>query len=108
MEGKFISPLELHLPGVVPKAAQEAHFQVILPKKWREEKFKPMCIHLAGTGDHVCIVFGYLQSVSLYKVLCPINKSIDNRGYAYSEFCYTIKYISHSIVKSSFAYKKQI
>ncbi|XP_014090930.2 protein ABHD18 isoform X1 [Bactrocera oleae] len=52
LEGKFISPLELHLPGVVPKAAQEAHFQVILPKKWREEKFKPMCIHLAGTGDH--------------------------------------------------------
>lgn len=69
LEGKFMSPLELHLPGVVPKAAQEAHFQVILPKKWKEEKFKPMCIHLAGTGDHVCIVSVSLRSVCLYKVL---------------------------------------
>ncbi|XP_004537689.1 protein ABHD18 isoform X1 [Ceratitis capitata] len=52
LEGKFMSPFELHMPGVVPKAAKEAHFQVILPKKWRDERFKPMCIHLAGTGDH--------------------------------------------------------
>ncbi|XP_067645874.1 protein ABHD18 isoform X2 [Eurosta solidaginis] len=47
-----MTPFELHLPGVVPKAAQEAHFQVILPKKWKDKLFKPMCIHLAGTGDH--------------------------------------------------------
>ncbi|XP_054733441.1 protein ABHD18 [Anastrepha obliqua] len=52
LEGKFMTPFELHLPGVVPKAAQEAHFQVILPKKWNDERFKPICIHLAGTGDH--------------------------------------------------------
>ncbi|XP_075159420.1 protein ABHD18 isoform X2 [Haematobia irritans] len=51
LEGKFLTPLELHLPGIVPKAAQDAHFQVILPNKWYDN-MKPMCIHLAGTGDH--------------------------------------------------------
>lgn len=52
LEGSFLTPLELHLPGIVPKAAQSAHFQVIIPNKW-VDKHKPMCIHLAGTGDHV-------------------------------------------------------
>lgn len=52
LEGKFKTPLELHLPGLVPKAAQEAHFQILLPNKWRDANHKPMCIHLAGTGDH--------------------------------------------------------
>lgn len=48
-----MTPLELHLPGLVPKAAQEAHFQVMLPNKWRDPNHKPICLHLAGTGDHV-------------------------------------------------------
>lgn len=52
IEGKFMTPLELHLPGLVPEEAQDAHFQMILPKKWREDSFKPVCLHLAGTGDH--------------------------------------------------------
>lgn len=54
LEGKFLTPLELHLPGIVPKAAQSAHFQVVLPNNWKD-RHKPMCIHLAGTGDHVSI-----------------------------------------------------
>uniref|UniRef100_A0A0K8TRX4 Protein ABHD18 n=1 Tax=Tabanus bromius TaxID=304241 RepID=A0A0K8TRX4_TABBR len=52
LEGNFFTPLEFHLPGLVPKASKKAHFQVLLPNKWRDERFKPMCIHLAGTGDH--------------------------------------------------------
>lgn len=52
LEGNFKTPFEFHLPGLVPKASQKAFFQVILPKKWNDEKHKPMCIHLAGTGDH--------------------------------------------------------
>ncbi|XP_055855782.1 protein ABHD18 [Episyrphus balteatus] len=52
LEGNFKTPFEFHLPGLVPKASQKAHFQVILPTKWADEKHKPMCIHLAGTGDH--------------------------------------------------------
>ncbi|XP_065363527.1 protein ABHD18 [Calliphora vicina] len=51
LEGNFLTPLELHLPGIVPKAAQTAHFQVVLPNKWKD-RHHPMCIHLAGTGDH--------------------------------------------------------
>ncbi|XP_043063733.1 protein ABHD18 isoform X3 [Drosophila ficusphila] len=52
IEGKFKTPLELHLPGVVPKESQQAHFQLLIPNKWKNEKHKPICIHLAGTGDH--------------------------------------------------------
>lgn len=26
---------------------------MILPKKW-QTKLRPVCLHLAGTGDHVC------------------------------------------------------
>ena len=26
---------------------------MILPVKWRDPHLKPVCIHLAGTGDHV-------------------------------------------------------
>lgn len=53
IEGKFLSPLELYLPGLVPEAAKDAHFQLILPNKWKDEDYKPVCLHLAGTGDHV-------------------------------------------------------
>ncbi|XP_055923406.1 protein ABHD18 isoform X2 [Eupeodes corollae] len=52
LEGNFKTPFEFHLPGLVPKESHKAYFQVILPNKWADEKHKPMCIHLAGTGDH--------------------------------------------------------
>lgn len=53
IEGKFLTPLELYLPGLVPEAARYAHFQALLPVRWPHERCKPMCIHFAGTGDHV-------------------------------------------------------
>jgi len=43
------------MPGVVPEAAQKAYFQLLIPNKWINEEHKPICIHLAGTGDHVGI-----------------------------------------------------
>lgn len=52
LEGKFKTPLEIYLPGLVPDVVQEAHFQILLPNTWNDERYKPMCIHLAGTGDH--------------------------------------------------------
>ncbi|CRK90016.1 CLUMA_CG003741, isoform B [Clunio marinus] len=52
IEGKFLTPLELFLPGLIPEEAKDAHFQMILPHKWQEENYKPICLHLAGTGDH--------------------------------------------------------
>ncbi|KAM6953236.1 LOW QUALITY PROTEIN: protein ABHD18 [Aplochiton taeniatus] len=48
--GFFISPLEHVVPGILPPEAVKARFQLIVPKKWR--KNQPVCIHLAGTGDH--------------------------------------------------------
>lgn len=52
LEGYFISPLERFLPGIVPEIAQKAHFQALLPLHWPELGCKPVCLHLAGTGDH--------------------------------------------------------
>lgn len=45
-------------------------FQVILPKTW-PGKFKPMCLHLAGTGDHVCI-----DSFAHIHVLLTVHQNI--------------------------------
>lgn len=53
LEGVFQSPFAYLLPNIVPKESHFAHFQVLLPKKWPFKNFKPMCIHMAGTGDHV-------------------------------------------------------
>lgn len=53
IEGKFITPLELYVPGLVPKECQKAHFQMLLPLKWADESYKPVCVQFAGTGDHV-------------------------------------------------------
>ncbi|XP_077983740.1 protein ABHD18-like [Glandiceps talaboti] len=51
IDGHFLSPLQVHLPGIMPKEIETARFQMILPKKWKTDH-KPICIHLAGTGDH--------------------------------------------------------
>lgn len=45
--------MELFLPGVVPPESRRSHFQLVLPLKWKDEKYKPICMHFAGTGDHV-------------------------------------------------------
>lgn len=47
--------MELFLPGVVPTECRRSHFQLVLPLKWTDEKYKPICMHFAGTGDHVRI-----------------------------------------------------
>jgi len=51
LEGVFQSPLSYYLPNIVPKESHLAYFQVLLPKKWPSKDVKPMCIHMAGTGD---------------------------------------------------------
>ena len=28
---------------------------MILPKVWPDRRKRPVCVHLAGTGDHVCM-----------------------------------------------------
>ncbi|XP_037118760.1 protein ABHD18-like isoform X2 [Syngnathus acus] len=49
-DGVFISPLEHLVPGILPTEAVKARFQFIVPKRWQSNR--PVCIHLAGTGDH--------------------------------------------------------
>lgn len=53
IEGSFVSPLALYMPSLITPDIRTAYFQLILPRKWSSENFKPVCIHLAGTGDHV-------------------------------------------------------
>lgn len=53
LEGVFQSPFSKYLPNIVPKESHLAYFQVLLPKKWSSKNVKPMCIHMAGTGDQV-------------------------------------------------------
>ncbi|BFZ24514.1 hypothetical protein BsWGS_27553 [Bradybaena similaris] len=52
LEGHFTSPFIHHLPGIMPKEVETASFQMILPLQWQHSSLKPVCIHLAGTGDH--------------------------------------------------------
>ncbi|XP_033829965.1 protein ABHD18 [Periophthalmus magnuspinnatus] len=48
--GHFISPLVHLVPEILPPEAIKARFQFIVPKRW--QKNRPVCVHLAGTGDH--------------------------------------------------------
>ncbi|XP_012279844.1 protein ABHD18 isoform X2 [Orussus abietinus] len=52
IEGYFQSPFDMYLPMIMPEEAKTAYFQIILPRKWQSHKVKPICLHLAGTGDH--------------------------------------------------------
>lgn len=56
IEGHFKSPFVHYLPGLLPKESENAFFQIIMPKKWTSEYYKPICLHMAGTGDHVSFV----------------------------------------------------
>lgn len=52
-EGHFWSPLVDYLHDLVPKESQRAYFQLMLPAKWPSDYLRPLCVQLAGTGDHV-------------------------------------------------------
>ncbi|KAJ8918748.1 hypothetical protein NQ315_015068 [Exocentrus adspersus] len=52
IEGKFRSPFAVYVPDLVSEEIQDAFFQMVLPLKWKDDNYKPVCIHLAGTGDH--------------------------------------------------------
>ncbi|XP_067153807.1 protein ABHD18 isoform X2 [Apteryx mantelli] len=56
LEGHFISPLAHYVPGILPVESLIARFQFIIPRRWNS-KHRPVCIHLAGTGDHIFTFF---------------------------------------------------
>ncbi|XP_072039935.1 protein ABHD18-like [Amphiura filiformis] len=51
INGHFHSPFATLLPDIMPPEVQTARFQMVLPLSW-PKRYKPLCIHLAGTGDH--------------------------------------------------------
>ncbi|XP_068947312.1 protein ABHD18 isoform X1 [Petaurus breviceps papuanus] len=51
LEGHFVSPMAHYVPDLMPIESVIARFQFIVPKEW-SNKYRPVCIHLAGTGDH--------------------------------------------------------
>lgn len=54
LDGHFISPFGQYLPDLVPEASKKAYFQVLIPKAWERDSsgYRPMVLHMAGTGDH--------------------------------------------------------
>jgi len=66
LEGVFQSPLSQYLPDIVPKESHLAYFQALLPKKWPSKNVKPMCIHMAGTGDQVMLLLLLIKEI-VYK-----------------------------------------
>ena len=57
-EYEFRSPLNKILPGSLPKESEKVRFQLVIPHNWFDSgnlsyaERRPVCIHLAGTGDH--------------------------------------------------------
>ena len=67
-EGHFLSPLVDYLPNMIPKESHTASFQLIIPRLWRgldKKAIRPLCLQLAGTGDHV-ILFSYVSLSYLF------------------------------------------
>ncbi|KAG8183714.1 hypothetical protein JTE90_002781 [Oedothorax gibbosus] len=52
LDGHMLSPFVNYLPEVVPEESRIARFQILLPNTWPSEPLRPVCLHLAGTGDH--------------------------------------------------------
>ena len=52
IDGHFRSPFADHLPGLLPEVAETAFFQLVVPADNYKCSDKPICIHMAGTGDH--------------------------------------------------------
>ncbi|KAB1281890.1 Protein ABHD18, partial [Camelus dromedarius] len=66
LDGHFVSPMAHYVPGIMPIESVIARFQFIVPKEWNS-KYRPVCIHLAGTGDHN--VLNYFKTFSLTHIL---------------------------------------
>ncbi|XP_013788028.1 protein ABHD18-like [Limulus polyphemus] len=90
LDGHFLSPLVHHLPGVVPKESQIARFQVLLPKEWPADPLRPVCLHLAGTGDHYFWRRRTLLARPLLKESGIASIILENPFYILQPICFTI------------------
>ncbi|KAM4733007.1 protein ABHD18 isoform 1-T3 [Anableps anableps] len=80
-DGFFISPLEHLVPGILPPEAVKARFQFIVPKRW--QKNRPVCIQLAGTGDHFFWRRRTLMARPMIKEAGMASLLLENPSYGY-------------------------
>lgn len=77
LEGHFISPLAHYVPGILPVESLVARFQFIIPRRWNS-KHRPVCIHLAGTGDHHFWRRRTLMARPMIKEACMASLLLEN------------------------------
>ncbi|XP_026522797.1 protein ABHD18 [Notechis scutatus] len=82
LDGHFISPLAHYVPDIMPSESITARFQFIVPKRWKS-KYKPVCIHLAGTGDHYFWRRRTLMARPMIKEACMASLLLENPYYGY-------------------------
>ncbi|XP_059578056.1 protein ABHD18 isoform X1 [Alligator mississippiensis] len=82
LNGHFISPLAHYIPGILPTESIIARFQFIMPKKWNGN-YRPVCIHLAGTGDHYYWRRRTLMARPMIKEACIASLLLENPYYGY-------------------------
>ncbi|XP_062470135.1 protein ABHD18 isoform X1 [Pezoporus occidentalis] len=80
LEGHFISPLAHYVPGILPVESLIARFQFIIPRRWNS-KHRPVCIHLAGTGDHHFWRRRTLMARPMIKEACMASLLLENPYY---------------------------
>ncbi|XP_042726972.1 protein ABHD18 isoform X2 [Lagopus leucura] len=80
LEGHFISPLAHYVPGILPVESLVARFQFITPRRWNN-KHRPVCIHLAGTGDHHFWRRRTLMARPMIKEACMASLLLENPYY---------------------------
>ncbi|XP_053921415.1 protein ABHD18 isoform X1 [Cuculus canorus] len=80
LEGHFISPLAHYVPGILPVESIVARFQFIIPRRWNS-KHRPVCIHLAGTGDHYFWRRRTLMARPMIKEACMASLLLENPYY---------------------------
>ncbi|XP_014253602.1 protein ABHD18 [Cimex lectularius] len=97
IEGSFRSPLELYLPGLLPEESKLAYFQFILPKTWKSEYYKPVCIHMAGTGDHYFWRRRHIMAKPLLKEGGIASILLENPFYGMRKPKYQIRSVLHNV-----------
>ncbi|KAJ6668800.1 hypothetical protein lerEdw1_012284 [Lerista edwardsae] len=80
LDGCFISPLAHYVPDIMPKESIRAKFQFVVPKRWNS-KHSPVCIHLAGTGDHNFWRRRTLMARPMIKEACMASLLLENPYY---------------------------
>ncbi|OXB59140.1 hypothetical protein ASZ78_006687, partial [Callipepla squamata] len=106
LEGHFISPLAHYVPGILPVESLVARFQFITPRRWNG-KHRPVCIHLAGTGDHHFWRRRTLMARPMIKEACMASLLLENPYYILlwkTRFSRSSQYFLHMKINPVFSF----